>query len=54
MTNIYFELKMQLSVPKESDIGFTITELQNEVIAIDKIYVRHVSFTQFSFAGNFR
>lgn len=27
----YFVFKMQLSVPKESEIGFKITELQNEV-----------------------
>lgn len=27
----YSEFKMQLSVPKESEIGFKITELQNEV-----------------------
>lgn len=36
----YFVFKMQLSVPKESEIGFKITELQNEVIAI--VYDRFI------------
>lgn len=31
LNNFLFNFKMQLSVPKESDIGFTLTELQNEV-----------------------
>lgn len=37
LTNfINFKFKIQLNVPKESEIGFKITELQNEVSQLDK------------------